>query len=179
MLFPVTATPVIEYGTQAQAEFRHKTFRVFKETASVFIPDGTLTDYVLESYERGYLSVLMAASYLHMRQLDDAKVELRRLDHEIFTTLYNYGEDPVNVLLSAVLWEQASEPAEVEIAVGPMDAEPEPRARLVLEAGEERELEIEVPPPSFRVVVTIRPTFTAPDGRQLGARLGFVYRSGQ
>jgi hypothetical protein len=88
---------------------------VLKETASVFIPDGTLTDYVLESYERGYLSVLMAASYLHMRQLDDAKVELRRLDHELFTSLYNYGEDPVNVLLSAVLWEQAGDPAEARV----------------------------------------------------------------
>lgn len=106
---------VIVYGTQAQTEFRHKTFHVFKEAASVFIPDGTLTDYVLESYERGFLSVLMAASYLHMRQPDEAKVELRRLDHELFTTLYNYGEDPVNVLLSAVLWEQAGDPAEARV----------------------------------------------------------------
>ncbi len=106
---------VVDYGTRAQSEFRHKTLHVLKETASVFIPDGTLTDYVLESYERGYLSVLMAASYLQMQQRDDAKVELRRLDHEIFTTLYNYGEDPVNVLLSAVLWEQAGDPAEARV----------------------------------------------------------------
>jgi hypothetical protein len=106
---------VVDYGTRAQSEFRHKTFHVFKETASVFIPDGTLTDYVLESYERGYLSVLMAASYLRLRQFDDAKVELRRLDHELFTSLYNYGEDPVNVLLSAVLWEQAGDPAEARV----------------------------------------------------------------
>lgn len=106
---------VVDYGARAQSEFRHKTFHVLKETASVFIPDGTLTDYVLESYERGYLSVLMAASYLHMQRLDDAKVELRRLDHELFTSLYNYGEDPVNVLLSAVLWEQAGDPAEARV----------------------------------------------------------------
>jgi hypothetical protein len=106
---------VVDYGARAQSEFRHKTFHVLKETASVFIPDGTLTDYVLESYERGYLSVLMAASYLQMQQRDDAKVELRRLDHELFTTLYNYGEDPVNVLLSAVLWEQAGDPAEARV----------------------------------------------------------------
>jgi hypothetical protein len=106
---------VVDYGARAQSEFRHKTFHVLKETASVFIPDGTLTDYVLESYERGYLSVLMAASYLQMRQPDDAKVELRRLDHELFTSLYNYGEDPVNVLLSAVLWEQAGDQAEARV----------------------------------------------------------------
>ncbi len=106
---------VTDYGARAQSEFRHKTFHVLKETASVFIPDGTLTDYVLESYERGYLSVLMAASYLNLRQLDDAKVELRRLDHELFTSLYNYGEDPVNVLLSAVLWEQVGDTAEARV----------------------------------------------------------------
>ncbi len=106
---------VVDYGARAQSEFRHKTFHILKETASVFIPDGTLTDYVLESYERGYLSVLMAASYFNMQQLDEAKVELRRLDHELFTSLYNYGEDPVNVLLSAVLWEQVGEPAEARV----------------------------------------------------------------
>src|SRR3990167_1362108 len=72
---------VIVYGTQAQTEFRHKTFHVFKETASVFIPDGTLTDYILESYERGFLSILLAFSYMHMQQFEDAKVELRRMDH--------------------------------------------------------------------------------------------------
>ncbi|MBI5775747.1 MAG: hypothetical protein HY444_00030 [Nitrospirae bacterium] len=106
---------VVDYGARAQSEFRHKTFHILKETASVFIPDGTLTDYVLESYERGYLSVLMAASYFNLQQLDEAKVELRRLDHELFTSLYNYGEDPVNVLLSAVLWEQVGEPAEARV----------------------------------------------------------------
>lgn len=106
---------VIEYGTRALAEFRHKTFRVLTETFSVFLPDGTLTDYVLESYERGFLSLLLAASYAHQRQYDDAKVELRRLDHELFTPLYNYGEDPVNLLLSAVFWEQLGEPGEARV----------------------------------------------------------------
>ena len=31
------------------------------------------------------------------------------MDHELFTPLYNYGEDPVNLLLSAVLWERVGE----------------------------------------------------------------------
>ncbi len=106
---------VIVYGTQAQTEFRHKTFHVFKEAASVFIPDGTLTDYVLESYERGFLSILLASSYEHMQKLDDAKVELRRMDHELFAPLYNFGEDPVNLLLSAVLWERLGEPNEARV----------------------------------------------------------------
>ena len=106
---------VIVYGSQAQTEFRHKTFHVFKEAASVFIPDGTLTDYVLESYERGFLSILLASSYEHMKKFDDAKVELRRMDHELFAPLYNFGEDPVNILLSAVLWERLGEPSEARV----------------------------------------------------------------
>ena len=106
---------VIEYGARAQTEFRHKTFHVFKETASIFLPDGTLTDYVLESYERGFLSVLLAASYANQRKTDEAKVELRRLDHELFAPLFNFGEDPVNILLSAVLWEQLGEPGEARV----------------------------------------------------------------
>ena len=106
---------VIVYGTQAQTEFRHKTFHVFKEAASVFIPDGTLTDYVLESYERGFLSILLAFSYMHMQKVEDARVELRRMDHELFAPLYNFGEDPVNILLSAVLWELLGEPNEARV----------------------------------------------------------------
>lgn len=106
---------VIVYGTQAQTEFRHKTFHVFKEAASVFIPDGTLTDYVLESYERGFLSILLAFSYEHMQKNEDARVELRRMDHELFAPLYNFGEDPVNILLSAVLWDRLGEPNEARV----------------------------------------------------------------
>lgn len=106
---------VIDYGAKAHSEFRHKTFSVLKETASMFIPDGTLTDYVLESYERGYLSFLLSASYFKTHKADDAKVELRQLDHELFTPLYNYGEDPINLVLSAVLWEQLGEPGEARV----------------------------------------------------------------
>lgn len=106
---------VIAYGAQAQSEFRHKTFSTVKETFSVFLPDGTLTDYVVESYERGFLNVLIAASYLHQGDGEAVQVELRRLDHELFAPLYNFGEDPVNILLSAVLWEQLGEMAEARV----------------------------------------------------------------
>ena len=91
---------MILYGEQARSEFRHKTFSLFKETGNVFVPEGAFIDYVLESYERGYLSLLLAASYASVQKQEEAKVELRQLDHELFTTLYNYGEDPVNLLLS-------------------------------------------------------------------------------
>ena len=96
---------VIQYAGRAQEDFRHKTFSVSREMASVFLSDGAITEYVLESYERAYLSVLLAASYLRAKKPEEAKVELRRLDHELFAPLYNFGEDPVNLVLSAVLWE--------------------------------------------------------------------------
>jgi hypothetical protein len=106
---------VVTYGAQAQTQFRHKSFSITREAANVFVPDGTFIEYVLESYERGYLSILLATSYLRRHQLDDAKVELRNLDHELFAPIYNYGEDPVNLLLSAVLWEQLGDVREAHV----------------------------------------------------------------
>ncbi len=106
---------VIVHGEKARSAFRHKTFSFLKETTNVFIPEGYFIDYVLESYERGYLSLLLAASYANVQKPEEAKVELRQLDHELFTPLYNYGEDPVNLLLSAVLWEQIGDVNEARV----------------------------------------------------------------
>ena len=106
---------VLAYGAQAQSEFKHKSFSVTRETANVFVPDGTFIEYVMESYERGYLSLLLASSYLRVHKEQEAKVELRTLDHELFAPIYNYGEDPVNLLLSAVLWEQLGESGEARV----------------------------------------------------------------
>ncbi len=106
---------VVTFGTQARSQFRHKNFSVTRETANVFVPDGTFIEYVLESYERGYLSTLLATSYLRLHRFEEVKVELRGLDHELFAPIYNYGEDPVNLLLSAVLWEQLGETGEARV----------------------------------------------------------------
>jgi hypothetical protein len=106
---------VILHGEKARLEFRHKTFSLVKETTNIFVPEGSFIDYVMESYERGYLSLLLAASYAHVQKPEEAKVELRQLDHELFTPLYNYGEDPVNLLLSAVLWERVGEVSEARV----------------------------------------------------------------
>ena len=100
---------VITYGSKAQMDYRHKTFSILKETSNIFLPDGTYIDYVLESYERGFLTVLLAMSYYRAHNFEASKVELRRLEHEIFTPLYNHGADPVNLLFSAVLWEMLGE----------------------------------------------------------------------
>lgn len=106
---------VIRYGRSAQEAYRQKTFSILKETGNLFLPDGTWTDYVLESYERAYLSFLIAASYHRQSRPDETKVELRRLDHELMTRLYNFGEYPVNILLQAVLWEKAGDVGESRV----------------------------------------------------------------
>jgi hypothetical protein len=106
---------VIAYGPKAQNAYRQKTFSIMKETGNLFLPDGTLIDYVLESHERAFLSFLLAASYAQLGQVEAAKVELRRLDHELMTRLYNFGEDPVNILLQAVLWERLGEVPESRV----------------------------------------------------------------
>lgn len=106
---------VVTHGVQARSRFRHKSFSVTREAANVFVPDGTFIDYVLESYERGYRSILLATSFMRMHKVEEAKVELRDLDHELFAPIYNYGEDPANLLLSAVLWEQLGEIGEARV----------------------------------------------------------------
>lgn len=106
---------VVTYGAQARTQFRHKTFSITRETMNVFVPDGTFIEYVMESYERGYLSILLAISYDRLHKPEDAKVELRDLDHELFAPIYNFGEDPVNLLLSAVLWEQLGDVREARV----------------------------------------------------------------
>ncbi len=47
---------VIEYTELAQSDFRDKAFSFSREMAGVFLSDGVLTEYVLESYERAYLA---------------------------------------------------------------------------------------------------------------------------
>lgn len=106
---------VIRYGGRAQEAYRQKTFSILQETSNLFLPDGTWIDYVLESYERAYLSFLIAASYYQQSQPDETKVALRRLDHELTTPLYNFGDDPVNISLQAVLWEKVGEAGEARV----------------------------------------------------------------
>jgi len=118
---------VIKYGTRARTEYRYKTFSMMKEAGSLFVPDGVLTDYTLESYERGYLTFLLSASYYQLHKSADAQVELRRLDNELFALIYNFGEDPVNILLSAALWEKLGEPAEARVDWHQLQSRKEPQ----------------------------------------------------
>lgn len=95
----------IASGHKARERFRHKEYSVVKEVAELFLPEGAVTDYVLESYERGYLSFLIAVSYLRQNDRVAMGVELNRFYNEEVARLYNHGQDPVNALLQAVLWE--------------------------------------------------------------------------
>ena len=95
----------VETGRKAREDFRHKDYSLIKESAELFLAEGSVTDYVLESYERGYLTFLIAISYLHLQQEGAASTELNRLYSEEVAAIYNHGQDPVNALLQAVLWE--------------------------------------------------------------------------
>lgn len=95
----------IAAGTEARDRFKHKNYSVVKETMEVFVAEGTLTDYVLESYERGYLSQMLAMSYLRQGKHNALSTELNRFYNEETAVLYNRGQDPVNAMLQAAMWE--------------------------------------------------------------------------
>ena len=68
-------------------------------------------------------------------------------------------------------------PAEVRIESGPRDeSSPARRASFVLRPGERRIVDVAVPTWPYQVTVTVDPTFTGLDGRQIGAALAFDYR---
>ena len=106
---------VIHHGARALEAYRQKTFSITKEAGNIFLPEGILLDYVMESYERAFLTFLLASSYYKTDKKDASKVELRRLDHELKAGLYNYGEDPVNIILQGILWEKLDEADEARI----------------------------------------------------------------
>ncbi len=95
----------IELGSAIRKTYRQKDYSISAEMISVFFPEELLTEYVLESFERAFLSFVLASSYLKLGDKDAAAVELRRSYSEGKALLYNYGEDPVNMLLNAALWD--------------------------------------------------------------------------
>ena len=95
----------IDLGERARSAYSHKEFSLIKESVELFIPEGTVTDYVLESYERGYLSFILTLSYIKLNRFDSVSVELNRFYHEEVAATYNQGQDAVNALLQAALWD--------------------------------------------------------------------------
>ncbi|MBI2060828.1 MAG: hypothetical protein HYT87_13755 [Nitrospirae bacterium] len=106
---------VIKYGSKALRKYTHKTHFWSREVASIFIPEDMATGYVLESYERAYLSFLISASYMKKNEFEDSQVELRRMNDEMRAVLYTRGEDPVNILLQAIMWEKHGDAEEARV----------------------------------------------------------------
>lgn len=96
---------VIELGRFIRKHHRDKEYSLSRETISVVAPEDSLSEYVLESYERAYLAYLMAASFKAMGKEEAASIELRKSYTEGKALLYTYGEDPINAILIATLWE--------------------------------------------------------------------------
>ncbi|HYX39073.1 MAG TPA: hypothetical protein VE954_38710 [Oligoflexus sp.] len=78
----------IKIASKGRERFRYKHYSVTKEAAEFFLAEGSVTDYVLESYERGYLSFLTAASFIRLKQKNAASVELNRFYNEEVASLY-------------------------------------------------------------------------------------------
>ncbi len=97
---------VITLGTYVRHQYRSKFYEISGEVAELITPEGTFTSYVLESYERTYLSLLISMSYLNLQQEGAALVELRRAQEEETAFLYNYGRDPALSFLQAALWDR-------------------------------------------------------------------------
>ena len=94
---------VIQLGGRVRDARRDKIFKITAEIGEIFTPEGTFTDYVLESYERAFLSVLIAMSHSRLGQSDAAMVELRRAQEEESALIYNFGADPAMALLQAAV----------------------------------------------------------------------------
>jgi hypothetical protein len=97
---------VIALGNFIRKHRRDKVYSLTTEAMEVFAPEGSFTPYVMESHERGYLTLLISMSYLHLGKEDSALVELRRGSEEQKAELYNYGQDPILNLLMGALWDR-------------------------------------------------------------------------
>lgn len=93
-------------GEFVRAGSRDKFYYFTAEIGEVFVPEGTLTEYTMESYERVFLSLLISLSALQTRQTELAVVELRRSYDEQLALLFNHGSDPIVTLLQATLWDR-------------------------------------------------------------------------
>lgn len=97
---------VIQLAKYIKTHHRDKLFNLTSEAAEIVTPEGTFTNYVMEAHERGYLTLLVAFSYLHLNNEQAARVELRLTSDEQNAGLYNYGDDPILTLIQAALWDR-------------------------------------------------------------------------
>jgi hypothetical protein len=97
---------VIQLANFVRTEAHDKFYSLSSEMAEVVTPEGTFSPYILESYERSLLSLLISLSYLDLNRDRDALVELRRTIDDESAKIYNYGSDPVLAVMQAALWDR-------------------------------------------------------------------------
>ncbi|HRO68362.1 MAG TPA: hypothetical protein PL182_12405, partial [Pseudobdellovibrionaceae bacterium] len=84
---------------------RDKVYSISREASEFFLSDGVSTDYVLEGYERVYLSLLMSMSALRSGRPSLAEMHLRKAGEDQRAQIANPTDDPVLTALQATLWE--------------------------------------------------------------------------
>lgn len=95
---------LIKIAAEIRNQNRDKYYSIVKEAAEVVLYEGYAKDYVLESYERTYLSILMALAYRNLKDFSGMEIELNRAYNESVAQIYNSGEDEITVFLQGLLW---------------------------------------------------------------------------
>jgi tetratricopeptide (TPR) repeat protein len=109
MYFNGCYSQVIEAVNFVRGKFRDEIVSVGKDSAELFLYDGTIGDYRMEAYERIYLSLYAVRSYMELKKKDDARVELRRAYDEGVAQIESGGQDGITLFIMATLWEQLGE----------------------------------------------------------------------
>ncbi len=94
---------VILLGPKLRTQSRDKLYSLTAEVSEVFFPEGTFTEYTLESHERAYLSLLISLSYYQKNDRISARVEFLKSIDDTQAQLYNYGNDLTILILQATL----------------------------------------------------------------------------
>lgn len=101
---------VLILGEWVRPLFRDKRYSITAEASEFILSDGSQTTYVLEGYERVYLSLLMAFSAHRLGDHDKVGQLLRRANEDQKARIDNPTSDPNLWILQAVLWENLGEP---------------------------------------------------------------------
>lgn len=99
---------VIDLGSEIRQSNRDKYISISQELVETVAYEGYSKDYVLEAYERIFLSILIAISYQNLNQIPAAQIELNKAYDESVAKIYNSGEDEINTFLQALLWNRIS-----------------------------------------------------------------------
>lgn len=99
---------VIALGSEIRQSNRDKYISISQELAEAVAYEGYSKEYVLEAYERIFLSILISISYQNLNQFPEAQIELNKAYDESVAKIYNSGEDEINTFLQALLWNRLS-----------------------------------------------------------------------